>query len=171
MKFSGKMWPMITLKFTKKTGFHPLFRRYLFWKTTGGAEGGSNWPSSGFKIKVQLRIGIIFCFFYFVILAWKCCSWIFMMVALLAKLLILLYNSFNELIILNDQSVLYIKQIVAKFESNSQHKNFDHVILPPVLIPKMPLLFLCLPVLFYQLPIACPTHDGKLRFSSLTVAN
>ena len=36
MKISGKMWLMIILKVTKKSGFHPPFRRYVFRKTTGG---------------------------------------------------------------------------------------------------------------------------------------
>ena len=35
IKFSWKMWIMIILKVTKKTGFDPLFRRYIFCKTTG----------------------------------------------------------------------------------------------------------------------------------------
>ena len=33
MKFSGKMWLMIIISH-KKRGFHPLFRRYIFRKTT-----------------------------------------------------------------------------------------------------------------------------------------
>ena len=36
IKFSGKMWIMMNLKVKKKTGFHPLFWRYTFQKTTGG---------------------------------------------------------------------------------------------------------------------------------------
>ena len=36
MKFLEKMRLMIILNVTKKTGFHPLFRRYIFRKTTGG---------------------------------------------------------------------------------------------------------------------------------------
>ena len=39
MKFSGKTCLMIISKVTKKTGFHPLFTRYIFRKTTEG-EGG-----------------------------------------------------------------------------------------------------------------------------------
>ena len=35
MKFSGKMWPYDNFKSHKNTGFHPLFRRYNFQKTTG----------------------------------------------------------------------------------------------------------------------------------------
>ena len=38
MTFSGKMCLMAILKVTK-TGFHPLFRRYIFRKTTGGVRG------------------------------------------------------------------------------------------------------------------------------------
>ena len=42
MKLSGKMCLMIMLKVTKKPGFYPPFRRFVFRKTTGGR--GSNWP-------------------------------------------------------------------------------------------------------------------------------
>ena len=42
MKLSGKLCLMIILKVTKKPGFYPPFRRYIFRKTTGGR--GSNWP-------------------------------------------------------------------------------------------------------------------------------
>ena len=35
MKFSGKMCFKIILKVTKKPRFHPLYRRYIFQKTTG----------------------------------------------------------------------------------------------------------------------------------------
>ena len=35
MKFSGKMYFTIS---QKKTGFHPLFRRCIFRKTTGGVN-------------------------------------------------------------------------------------------------------------------------------------
>ena len=37
MTFSGKMWLLIILKVTKKTGFHPPFRRYTFQKPQRGA--------------------------------------------------------------------------------------------------------------------------------------
>ena len=37
MKFSGKMWHMIILKVAKNQGFiHPVSRKYIFGKTTGG---------------------------------------------------------------------------------------------------------------------------------------
>ena len=78
---------------------------------------------------------------------------------------------FGELIILDDQSVLYIKQIIAKFESNPRDQSFDHLLLPPVSIPTMPLLFLWSLVLRYQLSIACTIHGRKLRCSSRTVSN
>ena len=80
-------------------------------------------------------------------------------------------SSFGELIILDDQSVLYIKQIIAKFESNPRDQSFDHLLLPPVSMPTMPLLFLWSPVLRYQLAIACTIHGRKLRCSSWTVSN
>ena len=38
MKFSGKTYLMIMLKVTKKTGFHSLFRKIIFGKTTGGNQ-------------------------------------------------------------------------------------------------------------------------------------
>ena len=38
MKFSEKIWFMILLKVTKKTGFHALSRKHIFEKTTGGDE-------------------------------------------------------------------------------------------------------------------------------------
>ena len=41
MTFSGKIWIMIILS-QKKWGFHPLFRRYIFPKTTG--KGGIKLP-------------------------------------------------------------------------------------------------------------------------------
>ena len=59
MKFSGKMCFNIILKVTKKTEFHLLFRRYIFRKTTGGAENrGGGGPSNGphpscFRVKVH----------------------------------------------------------------------------------------------------------------------
>ena len=34
MNFSEKMFLMIMLKITKKTGFHPVIRRYIFRETT-----------------------------------------------------------------------------------------------------------------------------------------
>ena len=46
MKSSREIWPMIILKITKKPGLHPLSRRCIFGKTTGGGWGGgagSNW--------------------------------------------------------------------------------------------------------------------------------
>ena len=48
MTFSGKMLLMIILKVTKNPGFHPLFRRYIFWETT---MGGNLTPPSRFKVK------------------------------------------------------------------------------------------------------------------------
>ena len=40
MKFTGKIWFMMILKDAyKRTGFNPLFRRYVFRKTTGGGVG------------------------------------------------------------------------------------------------------------------------------------
>ena len=41
-RISRKMWLTIILKLTthKKPGFHPLFRRSIFRKTTGGGRGG-----------------------------------------------------------------------------------------------------------------------------------
>ena len=71
----------------------------------------------------------------------------------------------------NHQSVLYIKQIIAKFESNPRDQSFDYLLLPPVSMPTMPLLFLWSPVLRYQLAIACTIHGRKLRCSSWTVSN
>ena len=38
MKFSGKMCFKIILKVTKKPWLHPLYRRYVFQKTTGGVN-------------------------------------------------------------------------------------------------------------------------------------
>ena len=35
--------PYDNIKSRKKPGFHALFRRYIFWKTTEGGRGGSNW--------------------------------------------------------------------------------------------------------------------------------
>ena len=40
MKFSGKDVTYGNIESHKKPGFHPFFRRYIFWKTTGA----SNWP-------------------------------------------------------------------------------------------------------------------------------
>ena len=94
-----------------------------------------------------------------------------MMVGFLAELLVLLCIAFGKLIILDDQCVLYIKQIIAKFESNPWDQSFDHVILAPVSMPMIPLLFLMSPVLCRQLAIACPIHGRKLRCSSWTVSN
>lgn len=94
-----------------------------------------------------------------------------MMVGFLTKLLALMYIPFGELIILDDQAVLCIKQIIAKSESNPRDQRFDHEIVPPVLTPAMPTLFLWSPVLRYKLGIACPIHCGKLRCSSWTVSN
>ena len=42
---------MIILKVAKKTGFHPLFRRYAFRKTTGGVQIDHP-PRSRFRVKV-----------------------------------------------------------------------------------------------------------------------
>ena len=39
-KFSEKMCLMIILKVTKKARFHPIFRRYIFRKTTGAGGDG-----------------------------------------------------------------------------------------------------------------------------------
>ena len=89
-----------------------------------------------------------------------------MMVGFLTELQVLLCIPFGERIILDDQSVLYIKQIIAKFESNPRDQSFDHVIFPPVSMPTMSLLFFWSPVLRYQLATACPMHDRKLRCSS-----
>ena len=41
MKFSGKMYFKIISKVTKYKGFHPLYRRYIFQKTT--ERGVSIW--------------------------------------------------------------------------------------------------------------------------------
>ena len=87
-------------------------------------------------------------------------------VGFLTELLVLLCIPFYELIILDDQSALYIKQIIAKFESNPGDQRFDHLILPSVSMPTMSLLFFWSPVLRYQLATACPIHDRKLRCSS-----
>ena len=94
-----------------------------------------------------------------------------MMVGFLTELLVLLCIPFGKLIILDDQSVLYIKQIIAIFESNPWDQSFDHVILAPVSMPTIPLLFLMSLVLRYQLAIACPIHGRKLKCSSWTVSN
>ena len=40
MKSSREIWLMIILKITKKPGLHPLSRRCIFGKTTGGGWGG-----------------------------------------------------------------------------------------------------------------------------------
>ena len=102
---------------------------------------------------------------------WKYYSWLLMMVGFLTELQVLLCIPFGERIILDDQSVLYIKQIIAKFESNPRDQSFDHVIFPPVSMPTMSLLFFWSPVLRYQLAISCPIHGRKLRCSSWTVSN
>ena len=42
------------IKGHKKPEFYPLFRRYIFWKATGGGE--SNWPPSRFRVKIIFLI-------------------------------------------------------------------------------------------------------------------
>ena len=65
MKFSGKMCLKIILKVTKKQGFHPLFRRYIFQKTTG--EGQIDPPAV--LGLTNLNYGFVkLCFFNFYII-------------------------------------------------------------------------------------------------------
>ena len=42
MKFSGNMCLKIILKITKKPRLHPLFRRYIFRRTTKEGGGGGD---------------------------------------------------------------------------------------------------------------------------------
>ena len=57
MTFSGKMW-LDNIKSHKKTEFHPLFRRYIFWKTTEG-EGGSQTDLSPAVLWLKIQCTLI----------------------------------------------------------------------------------------------------------------
>ena len=58
---------MIILKVTKKSGFHPPFRRYVFRKTTGGGQIDPPYPTpphphpSRFRVKQTNTYFIIIC--------------------------------------------------------------------------------------------------------------
>ena len=52
MKFLGKMCLKDNIKSHKKPRFHPLFRRHIFRKTTGG---GVKWTPSRFRVMHNLK--------------------------------------------------------------------------------------------------------------------
>ena len=54
-KYSGKMCFKIVLKFTTKTGWHPLFRRYIFRKATEGLKLTPPLLPSRFRVKIVTK--------------------------------------------------------------------------------------------------------------------
>ena len=69
MKFYGKICFKIILKATKKTGIHPLYRRYIFQRTTGGvslveyADFGTHWIAL-YVLRIQANNSIMCRYFY-----------------------------------------------------------------------------------------------------------